>query len=305
MEPDQLVLQRISASASQMVAARWQTIAGYFGSTVLRQACTFPPEGIIARDPHAPGFAPIQGVEFLAHTTCEINIAGEHALWLAEAAIDAACYRLECQVRQALRGKSARGEQAGVPPALELDMGDRVQCVLLQNSNGSPIRWRITQLVVGEPTARVDLELMLKKVTGDECADGAARRLVQAVTPLVQAAIAATEHRDIPLRVLMDCQQLDGLPIVVAVGIGEEAAPRLRQQVEVLVAELAEAGPTRSTTTVTTVTRRSARARRSRPGPAGLDGGSCPQVDARRASLSWVVVAHCRGTRTTGTTRPT
>lgn len=226
-------MSAIAQSAQRVSNARWHVIQLFLGTSL--RTPYLSPLSEASREPLAPGFAAVPGEELFASTFCEIDIREALGadpnpgigLWgTVEASMDAACYRLECQIRAALQGSLAQKR----PPAIELSDGDRIYPVPLVNATG-PIRYRITQL--SDAKVRVDLEVLLRRATARECCTAAASRL----TPESIALIESARQVSPALRILMDASSLaDGQRVVVVAGIGNAAAEILEQASREIIA---------------------------------------------------------------------
>lgn len=230
--PHEELSNAVSSTCQRQAAARWWTISAHLGVPALRDFLTFGAIPDLPREPHAPGSQPNPGREFLASTTVEIdmNLADTHpdnAEAIASSLIDQAGYRLEESVRASLRGRARRGDQPLVPPALDIQDGDRIYAASLVGCReGVPIRYRITQLP-GSAKIRIDFELLLALASRDEMVAGLSTRLFPAVAPLVRSAIALEGEQ--PFRVLESGGTVDGRQMVVLVGIGRWGSARVQE----------------------------------------------------------------------------
>ena len=203
---------------------------------MLRDHTTFRDMPDLPRDPYAPGSRPVPGREFLASTMVEVDMAladshPEEAEAIVSGLIDQAGYRLEEQVRASLRGRSRRGEQPSIVPALDIREGDRVYAPNLIGTHGAPpIRYRITQIGNGSKI-RIDLEILLALASRDEMVQGVATRLFPAVVPLVGAILGLGGD---PFRMLQAGGMMNGKQVTVLVGIGRFGAARVHEAGQLL-----------------------------------------------------------------------
>lgn len=200
-------------NATQQCAARWGAMVGFFGQSILRPHHGFP-TAFTPRDPYAPGFHPEAGREYLAHTCVEVELTGEDAETIAEGAVDAACHRLELQVRETMKGKR------DIPPPIRIDHGDRLYAVPLQNASGA-IRVRLTMLP-GGTRARIDLDLLLAKATPEECVGGCLTRIIPTLGPIVQTMREVADPQ-CPLKVVYVRGDLQGFPVSAIIAMGPRA----------------------------------------------------------------------------------
>lgn len=211
----------LTALAHRFAHARWHSIACFFGDRSLRDSRTMQP--MLPRDPHAPGFGPVHGEESFCSTMCTVMLG---SLDESEREIDQALYRLECQVREQFRGSSAKH----IPPVIAWQDGDRIHPVPLVGST-CPIRFRINQC--GE-ALRIDFELLLRRVAGEQCVIETAACAIGAIRHLIDAAHLINPS----VRLMLDQCGTGDDRVTVAIGIGSRAADVIGAAAEQLADEL-------------------------------------------------------------------